>query len=174
MRSRTTALVSAIVVVAALATTTSPADGALPKWLSTTQRHAIRHAPHPYLRSQCGTDNPVAVRLARRTTIGTHHVIVAQVECRFGTAGAPVETGVYGLRNHRWRQLYRLESGRAVQRGRFRIVTFEGARVHGRTVVLPYEGYLAKDALCCPSRTYHRAFHLRWSSFTRGQLIRDK
>jgi len=173
MRSRTVTLIGLVLVAAFLAGTTTPALGALPTWLTSTERTAIRHAPHPYLRTQCVNHNPIVVRVARRTTIGTHHVIVAQVMCKYGTSGAPVETSVYGHRDGAWHELYRLESGRVVQRPRYWITAVQSLRLHGRRVVLPYDGYRASDALCCPSRRYHRVFHLRWGSFTRGALVRD-
>jgi hypothetical protein len=171
VRSRTVGLVAVVIAAVFLAGTTTLAAGVSPTSLTTAERDAVRHAPHPYVRSQC--DRGVAVLFARRTTVGARHVIIAQVECRGSTSGAPVETAVYGRRDQKWHQLYRLDSGRSRQRRPYSIAASETFRVHGRRLVLPYQGYRATDPLCCASRTYHRVFHLAWTSFTRGKLIRD-
>ncbi len=171
MRPRTMTWVGVVLTLVFLVGTTSAAAAVPPERLTTAQRHAIRHAEHPYVRSQC--DRGVAVLFARRTSIGTRRVIVAQVECKTSTSGAPVETAVYGRRGHEWRQLYRLDSGQALQRGHYSIAASETFRVQERRLGLGYQGYRDTDPLCCPSRRYHRVFHLGWESFTRGRLIRD-
>jgi hypothetical protein len=138
--------------------------------LTHAQRRAIVRAPHPYLRSTCG---PVLALSARRTTIGSRRVLVAQTQCKYGTAGSPLELAVYARRDGHLRQLYRLNSGRAVHRGRFFITSGAKYTAHGRRVVLHYDGYGPKDAMCCPSRSYHRVFHLGPATFTHGRLVRD-
>lgn len=139
--------------------------------LTHAQRTAIIHAPHPYLHKHCV--GPIGVLAARRTTLGTRRVIVAQADCRHGTTGSPLETAVYGRRHGTWAQFYRLDSGRPIERGRVSIGALESFSAHHHRVVLRYGGYTRRDPVCCPSRTYHRIFHIYWKRFTRGPLVRD-
>lgn len=100
----------------------SPASGVgrnRPITLTGAQRRAIIRAPHPYLRQHCPAR--LGVLIAQRTTFGTHRVIVAEADCRYGTTGSPLDIATYARRDGRLRQLYRLYSGRSIHRSRVMI-----------------------------------------------------
>jgi hypothetical protein len=151
---------------------TSARAGSQVDSLSSAQRRAIVHAPHPYLDEVCW-GQPIGIVAARRTTIGRHRVIVAQASCRYGTTGSPQDTAVYGKRSRHWTQLYRLDSGRSIERTHVTIASISFS-VRGQRVVVRFGGFQRADPVCCPSRKYHRVYHLRWRGFTRGDLIRDR
>lgn len=151
----------------------SPASGVgrnRPITLTGAQRRAIIRAPHPYLRQHCPAR--LGVLIAQRTTFGTHRVIVAEADCRYGTTGSPLDIATYARRDGRLRQLYRLYSGRSIHRSRVIISALSFSARH-RRVVVRYGGFTRKDPVCCPSRIYHRVFHLYWRRFTEGRLVRD-
>lgn len=139
--------------------------------LSSAQRAAIRRAPHPYLRRVCPSG--VSVIAAYRIRAVSRHLVVAQVGCRQASSGSPIETAVYRPRGRHLRQVYRLDEGGTVQRGRFSIAADGGLRTHAHRVVMGYAGYRDTDAVCCPSRTYHRVFTLTTSTFHKGALVRN-
>jgi hypothetical protein len=138
--------------------------------LTDAQRRAIIRAPHPYLRQHC--PGRLEVLTAQRTTFGTHRVIVAEADCRNGTTGSPLDIAAYARRDGRLRQLYRLYSGRSIHRSRV-IISALSFSAHHRRIVVRYGGFTRKDPVCCPSRTYHRVFHLYWRRFTESRLVRD-
>lgn len=142
-----------------------------PAGLTRAERIAIIHAPHPYLRKYC--IGPIGVLGARHTTLGARRVIVAQADCRDGTTGSPLETAVYGRGAGTWRQLYRLDSGRTIERRRVSIAALESFSARHHRVLLRYGGYTRRDPVCCPSRAYHRIFHVYLKRYTEGPLVRD-
>ena len=165
--------VGVVLTLVFLVGTTSAAAAVPPERLTTAQRHAIRHAEHPYVRSQ--RDRGVAVLFARRTSIGTRRVIVAQVECKTSTSGAPVETAVYGRRGDEWCQLYRLDSGQALQRGHYSIAASETFRVaraaaRARVLGLPRHGSVVLSVPAVPPRVPPRLGVVHSGTTHPGQL----
>lgn len=140
--------------------------------LTRAERRAIVAAPHPWLRKVCPKSIGITSFGASRTIVAGRSVIIAQPNCQ-GTTGTTTETSVYASRRGRLHQLYRLVSGRDIERGRWSIAALSYT-VHGRRVDMRYGGFRRTDPVCCPSRHYHRTFRLFPHRFVRGPLIRGR
>lgn len=137
--------------------------------LAPAPARAIRHAPHPSLRHLCR--GPLQIFEYRRTHLGGHLVVLAEVGCYYGTAGSPLETSAYGRRDGMIQRLYYLDRGRRRTIGSADVRPSSFSRRGDRASVV-YDGYVGNDALCCPSRLYVRHFILGWRGVQRGPIQR--
>jgi len=136
--------------------------------LTPAVERAILAGHHPYLHRVCGDELVVGQR-ALPLRAGRQRLIVAQVTCAGATSGTPIDTGLYDARGH---QRYLIDRGRPIERGAYSILAVAMKAGAGNRVVVRYDGYLPKDAMCCPSRLYARTFRLRPHHYTAGALRR--
>lgn len=139
--------------------------------LTGRQLRAVIHARHPYLHRHCfgpvGADSS-----ALTTTVAGRRVLIATADCRNGTTGSPTDIALYAAVSGHLQQLYLLDSGSPLQRGRLS-VTERYVTVRGATAVVHYGGLAPGHPLCCASRSYHRVFRLRWRGADAGPLVKD-